>query len=59
VSSQPPDSLLTDNSLVPEYRTKSQHIEIANRSFENVIKLNYLGMTVINQNLINEEVVSR
>jgi hypothetical protein len=30
-------------------------IKIANRSFENVARFRYLGMTVTNQNLIQEE----
>jgi hypothetical protein len=31
-------------------------IKLANRSFENVSELKYLGMTVTNQNLILEEI---
>jgi hypothetical protein len=31
-------------------------IKIANRSFENVSQFKYLGMTVTNQNLIQEEI---
>jgi hypothetical protein len=38
---------------------QNRNIEIASRSFKNVTKLTYIGMTVTNQNLINEEVVSR
>jgi hypothetical protein len=34
-------------------------IKIANRSFENVSQFKYLGMTVTNQNLIQEEIKSR
>jgi glucose-6-phosphate 1-dehydrogenase len=34
-------------------------IKIANRSFENVSQLTYLGMTVTNQNLIQEEIKRR
>jgi hypothetical protein len=38
---------------------KNHYIEIANRSFENVTKYKYLGTTVTNRNLINEEIKSR
>jgi hypothetical protein len=34
---------------------QNRDIKIANRSFENVSQLKYLGMTVSNQNLIQEE----
>jgi hypothetical protein len=34
---------------------KSHNIRIGNRSFENVGKFKYLGMTLTNQNLIHEE----
>jgi hypothetical protein len=33
--------------------------KIANRTFENVAMLNYLGITGSNQNLIHEEIKSR
>jgi hypothetical protein len=32
---------------------KNHDIRIANRCFENVAKFSYLGMTIINQNLIH------
>jgi hypothetical protein len=35
---------------------QNQDIKIANRSFENVSQLKYLGITVTNQNLIQEEI---
>jgi hypothetical protein len=37
---------------------QSHDIKMANSSVENVAKLKYLGTTVTNQNLINEEVKS-
>jgi hypothetical protein len=33
---------------------QNQDIKIANRLFENESQLRYLGMTIINQNLIQE-----
>jgi hypothetical protein len=38
---------------------QTHDIKIANRSFENVAQLRYLGMTVTNQNLIQEEIKRR
>jgi hypothetical protein len=38
---------------------QNRDIKIANRSFENVSQLKCLGMTVINQNLIQEEIKRR
>jgi hypothetical protein len=38
---------------------QNHNIKIANRSYENVPKFRYLGMTVTNQNLIHEEMKSR
>jgi hypothetical protein len=35
---------------------QSYNIKIANRYFENVAKFRYLGTTVTNQNLIQEEI---
>jgi hypothetical protein len=35
---------------------QNQDIKIANRSFENVTQFKYLGMTVTNQYLIQEEI---
>jgi hypothetical protein len=35
---------------------QNQEIKIANRSFENVSQFKYLGTTVTNQNLIQEEI---
>jgi hypothetical protein len=35
---------------------KSRDIKIANRSFENVPQFKYLGTTLINQNLVQEEI---
>jgi hypothetical protein len=37
---------------------QNREIKIANRSFENVLQFKYLGTTVTNQNLIQEEIKS-
>jgi hypothetical protein len=59
-------AIFTDNELnsKTKYMLLSRHknvgqnrdIKIANRSFENVSQFKYLGMTVTNQNLIQEEI---
>jgi hypothetical protein len=38
---------------------QNRDIRIANRSFEDVSQFKYLGMTVTNQNLIQEEIKRR
>jgi hypothetical protein len=38
---------------------KNHDIKIVNRSFENVAQLKYFGTTVINQNMIQEEIKKR
>jgi hypothetical protein len=38
---------------------QNQDIKIANRSFENVSQLKNLGMTITNQNLIQQEIKRR
>jgi hypothetical protein len=40
-------------------QAKNREIKIGNRSFENVPQFKYLGMTVTNQNLIQEEIKRR
>jgi hypothetical protein len=42
----------------PECKSESWH-KIANRLFENVSQLKHFGMTVTNQNLIEEEMKRR
>jgi hypothetical protein len=36
---------------------QNHNIKAANRSFENVAQFKYLGMTVTDQNLIEEEII--
>jgi hypothetical protein len=38
---------------------KNHDIKIGNRFFENVAQFKYLGMTITNQNLIQEEIKRR
>jgi ribosomal protein S2 len=38
---------------------QKQSIKLANRSFEDVVKFEYLGTTLTNQNCIREEIKSR
>jgi ribosomal protein S2 len=38
---------------------QNHDLKIANRCFENVVQFRYLGTTVTNQNLIQEEIKSR
>jgi hypothetical protein len=46
--------------LSHHHNVRQNHdIKIANRSFENVAELKYFGMTVTNQNLIQEEIKKR
>jgi ribosomal protein S2 len=55
------------NTEKTKYMSLSRHqnagqnydIEIANRCFENVAKFRYLGTTITNQNMIQEEIKSR
>jgi hypothetical protein len=44
--------------LVSHYQNADQNLDIniENRSFENVSQFKYLGMTVTNQNLIQDEI---
>jgi hypothetical protein len=45
---------------MPRYQTTGQnrYIKVANKSFENVVKFRYLGMTVINGDCIREQMKS-
>jgi hypothetical protein len=47
--------------LLSYYQNAGQNhdIKIANRSIENMAQFRYLGMTVMNQNLIQEEIKGR
>jgi hypothetical protein len=51
----------TKYMLLSRHQNASQnrHIKIANRSFENVSRFKYLGTTVTNQNVIQEEIKRR
>jgi hypothetical protein len=51
----------TKYMLLSRHQNAGQNwdIEIANRSFENVSQFKYLGTTVTNQNLIQEEIKRR
>jgi hypothetical protein len=51
----------TKYMLLSRHQNVSQNrdIKIANRSFENMSHFKYLGMTVTNQNLIQEEIKRR
>jgi hypothetical protein len=47
------------NTSASTWTAGSRDIKIANRSFENVAKFRYLGTTITNQNLIQEEIKRR
>jgi hypothetical protein len=51
----------TKYMLLPRYQNVGQNrdIKIANRSFENVSQFKYLGTTVTNKNLVQEEIKRR
>jgi hypothetical protein len=47
--------------FMPRQQTTGQNdcINVANKSFRNVVKFKYLGSTVINKNFIHKEIKSR
>jgi hypothetical protein len=51
----------TNHMVLSGHQTEGQNrdIKIGNRSFENVAQVIYLGTTITNQNLIEEEIKGR
>jgi hypothetical protein len=46
-------------NLIRNFLEQNRDIKIANRSFENVEEITYLGMTLTKQNRIHKEIISR